>query len=146
MSKNRLLHVFVLFVLIIASSSSVMGKNPVLKGTKWTAVQEMFVADAGTMTITHTLEFISAKKVRVSEKSDLPPYPAMYRNPDGTVDTMPGISSESEYVGTYQIKFGFLIITKENGHKESFHYMEDGTFTQKTPWDEVIVYTRNEEE
>lgn len=145
MSKNRLLHVFVLFVLIIASSSSVMGKNPVLKGTKWTAVQEIFVADAGTMTITHTLEFTSAKEVRVKEASHMPSYPAMYVNPDGTIDTIPGHSSESEYVGSYQFVAGALVITKEDGHKEIFHYTEDGTFVQKTPWDEVIVFSRNEE-
>ena len=40
-------HALVLIVLCFISFTA-MCKNPVLKNTKWTAIQEMFVADAGT--------------------------------------------------------------------------------------------------
>ena len=61
-------HALVLIVLCFTSFTA-MCKNPVLKNTKWTAVQEMFVADAGTMTTTITLEFGSAKDVVIREKT-----------------------------------------------------------------------------
>ena len=34
-----------------------------LAGTQWQFVEKIFVADAGTMTITHTLSFTSDKEV-----------------------------------------------------------------------------------
>ena len=37
-----------LFLGCIIVSCSAMGKTPVFKNTKWTAIQEEFVADAGT--------------------------------------------------------------------------------------------------
>lgn len=127
MSNNRLLHVFVLIVLFISSSCSLMSKNPVLKGNKWTAVQEMFVADAGTMTITHTLEFTSAKDVVIKESTYLPSHPAMYMNPDGTVDRIPASSSETELRGTYKFRRDVLTVTLEDGTVKEFTYM-DGDF------------------
>ena len=145
MSRNRFGHIVVLIALLISSSLSAMSKNPVLKNTKWTAVQEEFVADAGTMTITYTLEFISDKEVRVHEKSVLPPYPAMYMNPDGTVDTMPGHSSERSETGTYSYRRGKLTITTEKGVKQEYTYKTDGTFVREEPWGALVVYSRNQD-
>ena len=70
-------HALVLIVLCFTSITA-MCKNPVLKNTSWVAVQEMFVADVGTMTITHTLEFVSDKDVVVKEVTVMPSHPAMY--------------------------------------------------------------------
>lgn len=102
-----------------------MCKNPVLKGTKWAAVEEMFVADAGTMTITQTLEFTSAKDVLIKESTYLPSHPAMYMNPDGTVDRIPASSSEREVVGTYKFRRDVLTVTLEDGTVIEFTYMGD---------------------
>ena len=146
MANNRLLHVFVLIVLFFCSTQSVMCKNPVLKNSKWTAVLKEFVADAGTMTITHTLEFTSAKEVRISEKTNMPSYPAMYMNPDGTVDTIPGWSSEKSETGTYKLRRGKLtIITTEDGLPQEYTVMPDGTLVRELPWGETLVFSRSEE-
>lgn len=146
MSKTKLLHVFVLIVLFFGSTHSVMCKNPVLKKSKWTAVLKEFVADAGTMTITHTLEFTSAKEVRISEKTNMPSYPAMYMNPDGTVDTIPGWSSEKSETGTYKLRRGKLtIITTEDGLPQEYTVMPDGTLVRELPWGETLVFSRSEE-
>lgn len=122
-----------------------MGKNPVLKNTTWTAVQEMFVADAGTMTITHTLEFTSGKDVKIKDVSVMPSYPAMYMNPDGTVDRIPGWTSEQEETGTYKLKKGILTVTLENGRERLYFLQPDGTFTTSdTLVNEILVFSRNE--
>ena len=135
-----------LFLGCIIVSCSAMGKTPVFKNTKWTAIQEEFVADAGTMTITHTLEFTSAKDVVVSEKTRMPSYPAMYVNPDGTIDTMPGWSSEYSKQGTYEIKRDTLIITTEDGTVTEYAIKSDGTFTYELPYGAVIEFSRVVEE
>ena len=142
MSNNRLLHIFVLLILFVGTSFTAMCKNPVLKGTKWAAVQEMFVADAGTMTITHTLEFVSGKEVRIHEKSYLPSHPAMYMNPDGTVDRIPASSSERSEAGTYSYRRGKLLITTEDGVLTEYTF-RNGTFTRELPWGETLVFEKN---
>ena len=75
---------------VIILSCSVMKKNdPAFKNTEWVAIEEMFVADAGTMTITHTLKFNAHDSVTVGWKSYMPAYPAPYMNRDGSVDIHP---------------------------------------------------------
>ena len=122
-----------------------MSKNPVLKGTKWTAVQEMFVADVGTMTINHTLEFTSDKDVLVGFSSYTPAYPAMYVNPDGTIDTMPARSHEQTDPATYEFKGGKLTITSKGGGTTEYVYQEDGTFIHEESWGEKVVFSRSQE-
>lgn len=121
-----------------------MCKNPVLKGTKWIAVEKTFVADAGTMTITHTLEFTTAKDVVVRERSYLPEHPAMYMNADGTVSRIPASESESEYAGKYKYRRGILTITEEDGSDELYFYKKDGTFVRLGHFEE-LVFSRVEE-
>ena len=123
-------------------SCSVMGKNPKLTNTKWTAIEEMFVADAGTMTITRTLEFTSAEDVLITEKTHMPSYPAMYMNPDGTIDTIQGWDSEHSEKGTYEIQRNTLVITTEDGTKTEYAIKADGTFTYELPYGEVIEFSR----
>lgn len=146
MSRNSLLHVFVLSVLFISSTFIAMGKNPVLKNSKWKAVQEEFVADAGTMTITYTLEFLSGKEVRVHEESYLPAHAAMYMNPDGTVDRMPARSWENTETGTYTFRRGVLTITTEDGQQTEYQYEADGGFfSRKLPWGVTLAFFRDQE-
>ena len=147
MSNNRFKLVFILSVVFLfASSCSIMCKNPVLKGTKWTAVQEMFVADVGTMTIHHSLEFTTDKDVLVGYSSYTPAYPAMYVNPDGTIDTMPARSYEQTDPATYVFKDGKLTITSKGGGTTEYVYQEDGTFIHEESWGEKVVFSRSKEE
>ena len=120
-----------------------MGKKPVLKKTTWTATQEMFVADAGTMTITHTLEFVSAKEVKIKEVRVMPSYPAMRMNPDGTVDTIPGWTSEHEESGTYLLENGILTVKREDGRERLYFLQSDGTFTTtSSEINEILVFSK----
>lgn len=144
MSRRKWQYALVLIVMI-SSCFSAMGKNPVLKKTTWTAHQEMFVADAGTMTITHTLEFVSAKEIKIKEVSVMPSHPAMYMNPDGTVDRIPGWTSEREESGTYVFKKGILTVRLEDGRERLFFLQDDGTFTATEPLvDEILVFSKAE--
>lgn len=120
-----------------------MCKNPVLKGTKWIAVEKTFVADAGTMTITHTLEFTTAKDVVVRERSYLPEHPAMYMNADGTVSRIPASESEWEHAGTYKLSGRMMTITDEKGSETLYFYRND-TFIRQGSFEE-LVFSRVEE-
>ena len=123
-----------------------MCKNPVLKNTSWAAVQEVFVADVGTMTITHTLAFVSDKDVVIKEVTVMPSHPAMYVNPDGTIDRIEGWTNEREKKGTYTFKRNTLIVTDEEGSTEEYTYQSDGTFTIKDPLlHETVVYSRKQD-
>ena len=138
-------HALVLIVLCFTSFTA-MCKNPVLKNTKWWAEQKMFVADVGTMTTTITLEFVSARDVVIREQSVTPSHPAMYMNPDGTVDTIAGWTSEREEKGSYSYKRGKLTITDESGFQKEYDYHADGTFTIEDPLvREILVFRRCEE-
>lgn len=139
-------HALVLIVLCFTSFTA-MCKNPVLKNTKWTAVQEMFVADAGTMTTTITLEFGSAKDVVIREKTVMPSHPAMYMNPDGTIDTIEGWTNERETKCTCSYKKGILTLTEEDGDSRVYFYQSDGTFTFPDSFvGEILVFRRIEEQ
>ena len=140
MSTNRLLHILVLAALFIGGAFPAMGKKPVLKNSTWKAVQEEFVADAGTMTITHTLEFTSAKDVLVKEETHMPSHPAMYMNPDGTVDRIPGWSSENSQAGTYTFRRGILTVMLEDGSRKDYTFRDNGTFTREEPWGAVLEF------
>ena len=148
MKKSRLLLYFALVLaFFILSSCRIMSKNPVMKGTRWTATQEMFVADAGTMTIIHTLEFTSDKDVMARQRGSMPPYPAMYMNPDGTVDTMPGHSFEYDEPSTYAFRDGKLILTRnEGGGETEYTFQPDGTLTRVESWGETLVFSQVKED
>ena len=142
----RLQYVFALIAAFFVSSSCcVQSKAPVLKGSKWTARQEMFVADAGTMTINHTLEFLSETNVVVRQEGYLPAHPQMYMNPDGTVDTVPARSFESSLDGTYTFKDGVLTIKTKDGSRE-YKLQENGTFTRQESWGETLEFSRVKED
>lgn len=100
-------------------------KKPKLKGTVWKSIEKEFVADAGNMTITQTLEFTSGKEVTVTTTRVMPSHPAMRKNPDGTVSTIPGWESSDSKKGTYKFKSNMLTITLENGHNLHFFYRDE---------------------
>lgn len=100
-------------------------KKPKLKGTVWKSIEKEFVADAGTMTITQTLEFTSGKEVTITTTRVMPSHPAMRKNPDGTVSTIPGWESSDSKKGTYKFKSNMLTITLENGHNLHFFYRDE---------------------
>ena len=116
--------------LLLLSSIDLSAKRPVFKNTKWVCVEEMFVADAGTETDTTTLEFGPGKEIVIRRAWFLPAHPAMYVNPDGTIDTVPARSNEYTSKGTWKYRRGKLTVTLEDGGKEEFSYLE-GMLVQK---------------
>ena len=130
------------FLAVIILSCSVMKKNdPALKNTEWVAIEEMFVADAGTMTITHTLKFNAQGGVTVGWQSYMPAYPAPYMNRDGSVDIHPATSSEYFEEGTYTSQKGILTITIKDGSVK--HYtIQDNTLVSMTSYGVKLVFTK----
>ena len=97
-------------------------KKPHFKNTRWKAEYQLFVADAGYETHTETLVFTSDKAYRKESAWELPPYPAMYMNADGTVDTMPGHSSHFTEEGTYSYQKGKLTLKSDDGSEMVLDY------------------------
>ena len=124
------------------SCSVLSAKKPVFKNSVWKNEQKMFVADAGTMTITNTLTFGSGKDVKVGWDSYLPAHAAMYVNRDGSIDTIPASSSEYTYEGTWQFKNGILTIKLKDGSEKLFFY-RDGQLIGGRDYDgSDLIYTR----
>lgn len=96
---------------ILSMLMFLLAGRPVLTHTVWQNERKEFVADAGNMTVTTTLEFLSATKVVMRYKSVMPSHPAMYVNPDGSIDTIEGWTSDWESNGTYKCRRGKIIIT-----------------------------------
>lgn len=119
-------------------------KEPVLKNTTWVFVEEMFVADAGTMTITHTLKFTSDKDVEIGWRSYMPAHPQMYRNPDGTVDRVPASESEAVEKGTYVCKKGKLTVTTEDGTVKKYEFIEGDMLVGETSYGVKLVFRKTE--
>lgn len=109
-------------VLITLSCCVMCYNNPDIKNTRWTCVVEEFVADAGTETTTFTLSFVSNKDFVMEYRSVLPAHPAMYMNPDGTVDRIPESSREFSYKGTYSLRQGVITLTSEDGDVYTLDY------------------------
>ena len=144
MKARRLGLVLTTLGIMILFSHCAMAKKPVLKNTTWTAIQEIFVADAGTMTITHSLVFGPANDVRIVEKTVMPSYPAMYVNPDGSIDTIQGWSNEQEKAGKYTFgKDKLTVILDEDGKSVEFLW-KNGAFTREELGEELTYSLREE--
>ena len=130
------------FLMTFLSCSALSAKKPVFKHSIWVNKQEMFVADAGTMTITNTLTFGSGKSVKVGWDSYLPAHAAMYMNRDGSVDRIPASSSEYVHEGTWQFKKGILTIKLEDGSEKVFEYRDGALIGGKDFDGSDLVYTR----
>ena len=127
--------------LLFLSCTGLSAKRPVFKNTKWVCVEEMFVADAGTETDTTTLEFGPGNEVVIRRSWFLPAHPAMYVNPDGTIDTIAAMSNEYTSKGTWKYRRGKLTVTLEDGSQEEFDY-EEGMLVQKGAVGGVKVFRR----
>ena len=113
-------------------------RKPVFKGTRWIGVQERFVADAGTMTETYTLEFTSANDCIWKDCWVLPSHPAMYMNPDGTVGTVPESRSEIVKSAAWSYRRGKLTLTFEDGSTRELLYT-NGTLVAGGSMDGPLV-------
>ena len=129
---------------IICTSCSVMCTNRNnLKKSFWTSEYHEFVADVGNETVTATLEFTSSKDFVFTEKAVMPPYPAMYMNSDGSVDTMPGYSREYSYKGTYSVKKGTVTLTTESGEVKTLQ-LDGNTLKSNDPLTyRLLTFTRS---
>lgn len=116
-----------------------------LRGSVWTSTYDVFVADAGNETFTHTLSFPVEGKFTMETKSVLPPHPAMYRNPDGTVDVIPGHSSQYSESGTYTFSKGVLVLQYESGRRQELNYDGGGAFVGRGFFGaEECIFRRNQ--
>ena len=111
------LQFFAVTAALLCLACSVMNKKPNLKSTVWKCEYQEFVADAGNESVTVTLNFVSDKDYVLEYRAVMPSYPAMYMNPDGTVDKMPGYSREYSTKGTYSIDQGIVTLTDKEGSK-----------------------------
>ena len=93
-----------------------------LQKTVWTCEFEEFVADAGTMTITTTIEFVSAKDYAMKTSTYMPAHPSMRMNADGTQDISPASSSSWTKNGTYSVKGNVITLIGEDGKTTTLHY------------------------
>jgi hypothetical protein len=128
-------------LLFLLASIDLTAKRPVFKNTTWAYVEEMFVADAGTGTDTTTLEFGPGNEIVIRHAWFLPAHPAMYVNPDGTIDTIAAMSNEYTSTGTWKYRRGKLTVTLEDGSQEEFDY-EEGMLVQKGAVGGVKVFRR----
>lgn len=105
-------------------SCAVLFKKKInLDKTAWTCKFEEFVADAGTMTITTTLEFISAKEYVLETSTFMPAYPSMHMNADGTQDVHPATTSSWRKKGTYSVNGNVITLNAEDGGTSIFRYL-----------------------
>ena len=123
--------VFGFLFLSAMSCISIEAKRPVFKNTKWFHTQQTFVADAGNMTETTTLEFGSENDVLIRNRWVLPAHPAMYMRADGTVETIPESSSESVKKGSWKYTRRTLTVTLEDGIPLVFTFKNDTLFLQE---------------
>ena len=114
-----------------------------LKKSVWTSEYYEYVADVGNETVTATLEFVSSKEFIFTEKAVMPPYPAMYMNSDGTVDTMPGYTREYSFKGTYSVKKGTVTLTTESGEVKTLQ-LDGNTLNSNDPLTyRLLTFTRS---
>lgn len=126
---------------IIASFMIMFALKPVFTNTEWQYIHEELVLDAGVMTTTTTLKFISRSEVIKSSESVMPSHPAMYVNPDGTIDTIPGWTSDWESRGRYKYSKGLLTITFEDGTTTELQYKKDALVSLRREYDGTeIIY------
>lgn len=124
---------------ILVPSCAAQAKKPALKNTQWVCFIDILVHDAGVMKETYTLDFISARECIYTYKWVMPSHPATYVNPDGTIDTIPGSSSESTFRGTWKLRGKRLTIKTEDGRTMFFQF-KDGKLVDPVPSTEQVVF------
>lgn len=128
-----------LAVAMVSVSCCVLrGRKADYANTRWTCVYEVFVADAGTEKTTVTLDFDAANGFTLEEKSVMPSHPAMYVNPDGTIDTIPGSSREYTLRGTFEVKGNVLILTAEDGTVHKLDILPDRLVSDDVSYQKLL--------
>ena len=121
----KLLIVLITIAVLCVSCAVFCKKKINLQKTVWTCEFEEFVADAGTMTITTEIEFVSAKDYALKTSTYMPAHPSMRMNADGTQDLIPASSSSWTKQGTYSVKGSVITLTAEDGGTITLHYFSD---------------------
>ena len=116
-----------------------------LKGTVWTTEQSMFVADVGNETITITLSFPTGNEYTMHTLCVTPSHPAMYMNPDGTVDRIPGTRTEFTENGTYTFKKGKLVLNSSEGSTKELDYEGGVLHSNRIFGSDSCIFTRKEQ-
>lgn len=137
-SKYRFAFIGAILSLLVPSLRA-EAKRPALKNTQWICINKVLVLDAGTMTETYTLDFISAKECIYTYKWSLPSHPATFIGPDGKVGTIPGSSSESTFRGTWRLRGKMLTLKMEDGTTQTYVY-EDGKLVDPVPSTSQLVF------
>lgn len=130
-----------LLSLLVPSCFTAQAKKPVLKNTQWICFHNVLVLDAGVMKETYTLDFISARECIYTYKWVMPSHPATYVNPDGSIDTIPGSSSETTARGTWKLRGNRLTIKTEDGHTQVYEY-KDGKLVDPVPSTDQLVFEK----
>ena len=133
---------FSVLLMFCLSCSVLTAQKPDFKNSVWKNEQSMFVADAGTMTITNILEFGEGKDVKVGWQSYMPAHPAMYVNRDGSIDKIPAHSAEDFVEGTWQFKKDILTITLKDGSEKVFRFQSGQLVGDKDFDGSDMIYTR----
>ena len=113
--------------------------------TEWTGVYKIFVADAGTETVTVTLSF-GATKYTMVEKSVMPSYPATYVNPDGTIDTHPGFTREYTSQGTYEVKGDEILLKQADGTVHTLRLIADRLESDDLSFQKLVFEKKERED
>lgn len=127
--------------LLFLSGLTLNAQRPRLRKTKWVCVEEMFVADAGTMTDSTILEFGTGKDVVLRTSWFLPAHSAMYVNPDGTIDRIEATSSTHSTPGTWTYRRRKLTVTLEDGSVYVYRYKRP-ELVEDRPSDMAKVFRR----
>ena len=138
--KKTFLLLLACLATVFASCSVMSARKPLLKHKTWVAQYDEFVADVGTSTVTVTLHFPSRTAFVMTTEFVTPPHPAMYMNPDGSVDTLPGFSNLFEEKGSYTYSKGLLTLNREKGTPLKLEW-RDGSFVGKDYFGRDLVFT-----
>jgi len=128
--------------LVFTACSTLCSQKSRLANTRWTCSVEEFVADVGTATTTYTLEFTSAKTFALESEHVLPAHPATYVNADGTIDRIPGATSQYVRRGTYKAKKGTVVLSEEDGTVYTLRLVQDRLESDDLSYS-PLVFTRD---
>ena len=131
---------------VCVSCCALRNKKPAFANTEWISVYEMFVADAGTETTTVTLSFDAAKGFTLEEKSVMPPYPATYVNPDGTIDTHPGFTREYTRQGTYEVKGDIITLKQSDGTVHTLRFIASRLESDDLSYQKLVFEKKERED
>ena len=126
-------------VVVSAGRARTQAKKPKFKNTQWVYVGHTFVADVGMSTDTYTLVFTSDRDCLWKVEWSTPSHPAMYMNSDGTVDTIPGKSSEHVSPATWKYSRNMLTLTFEDGSTRTFHYRDGHLIGTSATGEEITL-------